>query len=144
METLDILSYNIISGHRIDSEILENKRNKCYFTYDESMKDDSLIHLLSSGESVSSSTCEYSVTIVPCFHFLYVYEGTLEISSGDTVIRCTPSCIAFFKSGETVNYKVITGKCRYYEAVLIGGALAKYKSCIPDSLYYKKGHPLHV
>ncbi len=138
MTTQELYTYSIISGHNAEIELAGNLERKNYYTYDDSMKHDGLIHPLSSGESVSSYSCSYKVSFIPCYHFLYIYEGTLEISCGDIRIVCPPSSVIFARLGENIIYETSNGKCRFYEAALTGGALSNYDAFLPNVIPYKK------
>lgn len=138
MTSQELYSYKIISGHNSETELGDILSHKNYYIYDESMKHDGLIHLLYSGEAASSYSCSYKVSFIPCYHLLYIYEGTLEISCEDKHIVCPASSVIFVRLGESVLYETANGKCRFYEAVLTGGALSNYAAFLPHVIPYKK------
>ena len=138
MTSQDFFSYDIISGHNAEAEFNDNIARKRYYAYDDSMKHDGLIHLLSSGEMVTSYSCTYSVAFIPCYHLIYTYEGTLELTCGDSRTICPPASVTFIKLGEKITYSVANGKCRFYEATLTGGALSNYAAFLPHVVPYKR------
>ena len=138
MTTQELYSYKIISGHNVEAELADNLSRRKYHTYDDSMKHDGLIHLLSCGETTSSYSCSYEASFIPCYHFLYIYEGTLEISCGDKHIVCPPASVVFARLGENIIYEAANSKCRFYEAALTGGALSNYDAFLPNVIPYKK------
>ncbi len=137
MTTQELYSHNIISGHNAEAELSDNASRRSYYAYDDSMKHDGLIHLLSSGESSTSYSCSYSVSFVPCYHFLYIYEGTLELVWDEKSVVCPPASVVFVRLGENTVYNT-NGKCRFYEAALTGGALSNYDAFLPNVIQYKK------
>lgn len=138
MTTQELYSYRIISGHNAEIELNDILTRKSYYNYDDSMKHDGLIHLLSCGEASASYSCSWEISFIPCYHFLYIYEGTLDVACKDTHITCPASSVLFIRLGESVIYQTTSSRCRYFEACLTGGALSNYAAFLPHVLSYKK------
>ena len=132
-----LISCTLLSGYNIQKDIENAKFHSAFFTYEESMINDGLIHLLASGDNSFAYSCSYTISFIPCYHFFYIYEGSLTISSGDNKLSYPKNTAALFEAGSEITYKT-NGKCRFYEAFILGAPLNLYHEFLPESISYRK------
>ena len=137
MLTEELISCTILSGYNIQKDLENARFHSAFFTYEESMINDGLIHLLASGDISFAYSCSYTISFIPCYHFFYIYEGNLTVTSGDNKAVYPKNTAALFECGTELTYTT-DGKCRFYEAVIIGAPLHLYRDFLPESISYKK------
>ena len=69
--------------------------------------------------------------------FFYIYEGTLTVTSGNSKSSYSKNTAALFEAGSEITY-AMNGKCRFYDAFILGAPLRLYHEFLPESIYYKK------
>lgn len=80
----ELISCTVLSGYNIQKDIENARFHSTFFTYEESMINDGLIHLLANGDISFAYSCSYTFSFIPCYHFFYIYEGTLTVTSGNS------------------------------------------------------------
>lgn len=80
----ELISCTVLSGYNIQKDIENARFHSAFFTYEESMINDGLIHLLANGDISFAYSCSYTFSFIPCYHFFYIYEGTLTVTSGSS------------------------------------------------------------
>lgn len=134
----ELISCTVLSGYNIQKDIENARFHSAFFTYEESMINDGLIHLLANGDISFAYSCSYTFSFIPCYHFFYIYEGTLTVTSGSSKSSYSKNTAALFEAGSEITYAT-NGKCRFYEAFILGAPLRLYHEFLPESIYYKKG-----
>ena len=133
----ELFSYTVLSGYNIQKDIENARFHSAFFTYEESMASDGLVHLLASGDISFAYSCSYTFSFIPCYHFFYIYEGTLTVTSGSSKSSYPKNTAALFEAGSEITYAT-NGKCRFYEAFILGAPLNLYHEFLPESISYKK------
>ena len=133
----ELISYTVLSGYNIQKDIENARFHSAFFTYEESMINDGLIHLLANGDISFAYSCSYTFSFIPCYHFFYIYEGTLTVTSGSSKSSYSKNTAALFEAGSEITYAT-NGKCRFYEAFILGAPLNLYHEFLPESISYKK------
>ncbi len=132
----ELISCTVLSGYNIQKDIENARFHSAFFTYEESMINDGLIHLLANGDNSFAYSCSYTFSFIPCYHFFYIYEGTLTVTSGSSKSSYSKNTAALFEAGSEITYAT-NGKCRFYEAFILGAPLNLYpiKRNPPEPLY---------
>ena len=133
----ELISCTVLSGYNIQKDIENARFHSAFFTYEESMINDGLIHLLANGDNSFAYSCSYTFSFIPCYHFFYIYEGTLTVTSGSSKSSYSKNTAALFEAGSEITYST-NGKCRFYEAFILGAPLNLYHEFLPESISYKK------
>lgn len=133
----ELISCTVLSGYNIQKDIENARFHSAFFTYEESMINDGLIHLLANGDISFAYSCSYTFSFIPCYHFFYIYEGTLTVTSGNSKSSYSKNTAALFEAGSEITY-AMNGKCRFYDAFILGAPLRLYHEFLPESIYYKK------
>lgn len=133
----ELISCTVLSGYNIQKDIENARFHSAFFTYEESMINDGLIHLLANGDISFAYSCSYTFSFIPCYHFFYIYEGTLTVTSGSSKSSYSKNTAALFEAGSEITYAT-NGKCRFYDAFILGAPLRLYHEFLPESIYYKK------
>lgn len=137
MLTEELISCTILSGYNIQKDLENARFHSAFFSYEKNMESDGLIHLLASGDLSFAYSCSYTISFIPSYHFFYIYEGNLKVTSGNISSTYAKNTAALFRSGEELTYST-DGKCHFYEAVILGSPLQLYLSFLPESMLYKK------
>lgn len=133
----ELISCTILSGYNAQKDIEDARFHSSFFTYEESMINDGLIHLLACGDLSFAYSCNYTFSFIPCYHFFYIYEGTLTVTSGSNELSYPKNTAALFEAGSEITYAT-NGKCHFYEAFILGAPLSLYHEFLPESISYKK------
>ena len=127
-------TFSLSSGSLGGQTYEMNRKNLHVFPYAPDMMEDSFIHLLSVGEFTFTTSSSFSLACVPCYHLFYLYEGTLKLTMPDTSLTGRAGHALFLCSQNRLDFKLASGKCRFFHAVLAGAALNRYASLIPQDI----------
>ena len=133
----NLISCTLLSGYNLQKDIDNARFHSAFFTYEESMASDGMVHLLASGDISFAYSCSYTFSFIPCYHFFYIYEGNLTVTSDGSESSYPKNTAALFEAGSEITYTT-NGKCRFYEAFILGAPLNLYHEFLPESISYRK------
>lgn len=64
----ELISCTVLSGYNIQKDIENARFHSAFFTYEESMINDGLIHLLANGDNSFAYSCSYTFSFISCYH----------------------------------------------------------------------------
>lgn len=131
-----MIHFNITSGNIDQDTINSNKEQIHYYPYQKKMADDAFVHPLAAGSFRLFSTCSFDITTTQCFHFLYIYEGIIDITCDGKTYTGKPGQLLFLSPCPKLKYHIKSGRCHFFQAGLLGTALYTYRSLLPCEIPY--------
>ena len=117
--------------------IASNMEQLHFFDYDCKMEQDSFIHLIYTAPFHLTTSCTYEITIQPCYHFLYIYDGNMQITDGSgNEYKVVSNHLLFLSPSDSYRFQIRSGQCRFFQAGFLGASLVKYRSLLPDVIPY--------
>lgn len=135
MTLQEFMQFQPISENIGRSTLAANQDQIRFLDYDPAMAEDAFLHLVYCASFSITSRCSYDLTMLPCYQFLVLWEGKLEIiCDGEKSCSGTSGQILFLSPSKHYRFLVKSGRCRFFQAGLLGAALHTYHSLLPNDI----------
>lgn len=135
MQLQDFMQFQSNSGN-IGKGVLASNRDQIHFLdYDSRMAEDGFLHMIYSASFTTVSRCSYELTVLPCYHFLSVTEGTMEVVCDDgSSCHADSGQYLFLSPSDKLQFSIKSGHCRFFQVGVLGAALNHYRALLPTEI----------